>query len=467
MANALYLQEGDSGTTVSLITGTLKLRMGTWQMSTPDPVGEWKEQSYGPAYSFRSYGRLIETFDLVAKDTAANIRTGVKAIEDMLEKARLWHTRKMLKNPIWLVMQGEGESLRRSLVYGGALRFSGIGGSSPLLEGSAVNAQLTLQRHPLWENTSWTTYNSGVVQMLGGIHSPSSSNVGTAPGRIRQMTVGENTGKAAKLWVGIRDYDEGPPDKLLWEIEHGTMNDTTYTGTGSESGASPYGSSLYNKRTVIYSAADTANIKRITITVLQGLNGYLNYAGMVGRYLVLMRAKVPSGTTVVFQLRAGYYGETDAAHRIVNTVYYAGTGSAYRLIELGKFSIPISRYDGGTNEIETTELQLWMQRVGGTGNVDLDAFVLIPAEHMVCIDTSTATIPYTTYWINVFPDEQVIVKSSIPTVMSIPVFSSQDFYWPTKGTVIGVAAERLAGSILNDSVTVVSYVYPRWLSYRV
>lgn len=466
MTNALYLQEGDSGTTVSLLTGTLKLRMGTWQMRAPEPTGEWKDQPYGAQYTFKNYPRVTETFDLFAVNTAANIRTGVKAIEDLLEKARYWHTSiASHSSPIWLVARSEGETARRALVYGGALRFSTLGGASPLLEGNGINAQLVIQRHPLWENLASQDFSQASVNTLGGKFAPTTAAPGTAPGRIQSCGVAPTGGAIiGRFWLGARETGAGTADfKSVWECESAWHKGTDTTLSGV-SGASPSGST--NNMLTCSFATVSANAERMTIKVSDVVSG--NALHSVGRYVVLLRTRVASGVNVVFQLRLGFMGNTDSRNRIVNTVYHAGTsGTNWRLVELGAISIPANlNMSDSANSCGSTQLQLWVERVSASGSIDLDCLVLIPADHYVKCDGINNMYYPEAVVINSLPNEiqwaHWYTTGAQATVDLLPA----SWYYPVSNGLVVFAAESSTGGGLTNVADISFYTRPRWLSYR-
>jgi len=197
-------------------------------------------------------------------------------------------------------------------------------------------------------------------------------------------------------------------------------------------------------------------------------------ANMPGRYLVLLRAKVLANTNVVFQLRYGYSGSTDTMHAISNTIYYAGTGAAYRLIELGNISIPASPYYAAPSQLNnkavTTDLQLWMQRVAGTDDVQLDALILIPCDHMIHVDDLDDITLNDKCYVITTPDDRTLANRYKLTggayyVGEVTTAPTPEFYWPAAGGLAVFAAERSASSVLDDWATLTMQTFSRWHTY--
>lgn len=473
MAQSLYLQVGDAGASANLLTGTLK-NPTTWLTRGAHPAAAWQQSPYGAQYTFQYYPPLTEIFDLVAKDSAANIRTAIKAIEAILETARLWHAGQT-KDPVWLVAASNGETIRRALVYDGSISLAGQASSVPLLEKPALNATLILDRHPLWEPaTANTQINAQILNCLGGQYA-AAVGPSSAPHRIYYAALTPYvTTAVSRFWLGFRETSNGTTGiTFLWELEDGDISDPTYTTLTTEVGASPYGSVANNRLTVGYNVLDTTNLKRVTIGV-KDIPGITAAANMPGRYLVILRAKVLANTNVVFQLRYGYSGSTDAMHRISNTIYYAGTGAAYRLIELGNISIPASPYYAAptalNNKAYTTDLQLWIQRVDGTDDVQLDCLILIPCDHIIHVDDLDDINLNDKCYIVTTPDERTLANrykltGGVFHVGEITTQPSPDFYWPGAGAIAVFAAERSASSILDDYAYLSMYTFSRWHTY--
>ena len=80
MAKVLRIADITQGTTVNILSGALGMEQSTWRTR-------------------QAGDRVIETMDLVAVDTDANIMAGEAAINNALYETRRWHRDPLLGRP--------------------------------------------------------------------------------------------------------------------------------------------------------------------------------------------------------------------------------------------------------------------------------------------------------------------------------------------------------------------------------
>jgi hypothetical protein len=470
MAAVLRLANVGQTTTVDLLGSALKLRAGRWGTRTPAQESQWQYAPFGAAASFQRYSPIVETFELTGQGSGATLLAAVGALEAFQEKARRWHNDPLADESVWLEWHAAGENTKRSLVYDLGVQYPASLGMAPLMPFGALAAQLTITRHPLWENVDTDTYTTPTLSCLGGQWALTPGAACTAPARIRKLILNgvSGSGPLYRVWVGIRPVYAGFTNFLsTWECEDsdallGTDADRQ-TGGGASGGGWV--------RVTFATAA--GSVKRLTIKVADVTS---NYQDQLGHYQLLCRCKVDSGTAVALDIRQGSAGMADADH-VVNEPAYI-TNTSWQLIELGRVQIPPSgwRAAHGNNDIvKSTQFQLWAERLSGTGYLHLDCLVFIPATHFVKVEGAAiqyqagSPAPFT-YPAEIITDENdtrtalAYLAATSPAAVLQPV--DQEWYLPTDGGLLVLAAERQAEHVLAEYVYPVMYTHPRWLSFR-
>lgn len=469
MAAILRLITNDGLVYADLLNGVLKLRAGLWATRAAVAEGEFKPAGYGAQFEFKQYGTLSESFELFGEGTVSALRTACYKIDQLLEIARRWHLGQEFTNCVWLEWAGEGENARRALIYNGALEISSTLGASPLQESGYLNARLTLTRHPFWEASAGEWLNPGALNCTGGYAAITPTWSYTAPARIYNSILNgvSGSGTLYRIWAGIRENLAGVSDfTSIAECEDGTLG--TDAALGSESGASPTGSTTDNKVTVSFSTV-TTNAKRVTISLSTFCSGDTDH--MIGRYLVLVRCKAGASTTVALEARAGATLQGDPPD--TNRPAYLDNTS-WRLIEAGEVLFPPT---GRSMPSFGCELQLWAERISGSGSLTLDAVILIPSRHLLKIEGAdchyvayTPPLPNVSYPVHVYrdPNEQIDATADISSGAADEplVWEEHDWYLPMGGGLLVIACERETEHVLTDELEPQIYIYPRYATYR-
>lgn len=416
--------------------------------------GTFKVQNW---QSRMAAGQAIETFGLVAEGSDAGIISAENSLADLLYKAERFIKDPLEGTSIWLEANAASETAKRAFVYNGQLVPSMQRNISPLLGKNGAYFQLGLTRNPAWESVASTTgVSASALSVVGGMLSLA-DNGGTLDGRLSLLSLTGATvgGALTRFWLGIRPTYAGTGTFTpVWECEDGTNGtDATDTADASCSGGS--------KVRVDFATVAT-NAMRMFTTVITNI---ATPTHAVGRYLVLVRAMVTSGT-VAMQMRTGYaQSQNLTPHK---TVYISNTSA--ELIELGEITIPPFGYRSdvqGTNAVRQFMLQLWAERISGSGSLDLDCFILIPSEHMFYAD-GAELLAISGHAVNfyTFEDEQRVAIHYISDYPQANLeYAPTDWVYPKDGGVLVVAAQRDGAQVITDTLDVEYTMYPRWRTY--
>jgi len=372
MAKLLDLNCDDTVHSYNLLTGTLALVEGTRQI-TP------------------SEGVISETMDLISAvgSTDQNIIRAENEINEIGYLARQWGTDRSRTFTCWLEENAASETKRRALLKDCIVMRKEGANTSLLLGRQGVSLwTLYLSYRELWEPASAEALAFTTKSLWGGHFqaTPSARLEGVLDGRISEAKASTFSASMGELWLGIRSPRESgvtlPDFTPVFELEYGTtlIADTTKT---SEVGASPSGSSTNNRLTCTF--ATSANMAdRVQLSVqqalTQGVGGSAVFTSMIGRYMVLLRAKVDSGTTARIRL---YSGNTNGMRPFRDIDI---TNTVYRLIPIGEINIPSVSFRfevGGSTGIAGNHLlKIGAERISGAGSLFLDALCLIPSDHL-------------------------------------------------------------------------------------
>ncbi len=476
MASSLRLVvEGEPGSAIDLLTGTLKLAQGSWSTRAPQPEGKYKPQGLGTSFEFQQFGTITETIDLLGTDSSTNLRAATYAIERLLERCRRWHLNPLYQESIWLEWAAEGESARRALIYTGALSILSSPRSNPFVDATALRVRLALTRHPLWESSTAILPDPGTVSTLGGTLWVTPSVASTAPQRIGVLQLTGLTTLTAplkKVWLGVRNYYDGATYfNPVWECENGTLG--TDAALATHTTASPTAEA--NNYVSVSFATVATDAKRLSIYTLQNSTVPND---QVGRYMVLARCRVGAGTTVALTMRTGMYPDTDDNHVPNAPAYVTGTGWHYE--ELGRVQIPLSGLRSGWADwggsTAYTQIQLWAERLDGAGILDLDCLIMVPTDSYAHVEG--CNIDYLAHPLLPSSYPLLLRTSESDQVSAIaylaPAYEAggpvsvkaetENWYLQPGGGVLVLAAEGETAHVLGESIYVTPLLYPRWLS---
>lgn len=190
-----------------------------------------------------------------------------------------------------------------------------------------------------------------------------------------------------------------------------------------------------------------------------------------GRYRVLMRyRKSVSGDTINVRLQWGSNAEP-----ITNTSVALPSGTGRRYVDLGDVQVPIgadgvTKLDGTTREVLGIHLAVQAERAAGTGNLDMDVLLLVPADDRLAVVQWYPTTGPTYSWVDgvndaVFATDgserttraQLVALGGLPAVS--PGVTNRIF-------VIGDVHPSATNDDITKTMTIVPSYLPRYLYVR-
>jgi hypothetical protein len=166
--------------------------------------------------------------------------------------------------------------------------------SEPLLELPTIYEQLAITRHPYFESLTSATTNTTGISTLGGVWDLSGTiSGGRVDGRINRLEVDAGLGdNVSLLWIGIADDEHisGTYDPVA-ECGDGTVidsADTSIVSTTMETDFVNDATMQYRFSVPLSDFASTTN-------------------DFIGRHVILIRAKVDSGTEVGIRASTGWW----------------------------------------------------------------------------------------------------------------------------------------------------------------
>ena len=464
MTEWLKIADASNSNAVDLVSGRFKVARGGWVPKGAGPTMKPRPRPWGGSADFINYGRVTETIDLIAEGTNAQLITGLHDIDVNLEEARRFFVDPMAYYSYWLEYEIDSETARkRVLLYNGKVQLvSKPGDQGGFLDGKAF-ARLALERHPAWEKTSRDTFTRSSLNCFGGAWGLTgyAADTGSLPGRIHKLDLygdASGSGPIYRWWIGIRGEDTGITDfESKWQCEDGDASMDADTTAGATTMVTTF-------------SADASFKQRFEISLYDAM-GAGNYHHNVGRYLVLARVKHgTTGMTTGIEMRYGMGNdETFVANE---RVYHSeNSSSIWRLIPLGEIKVPPEGWKYSTanltSSIRQFEIQIWAERLEGSGSLSFDAFVMIPSEHMVTLDkcyTAAGTDNNRSFEIYTLEDDEHycrIEESNIPACL--PEVSYTDWYMPISPGVMVIAGEQdTGGSVTTDTIDLSMWHYSRF-----
>lgn len=399
-----------------------------------------------------------EVWEIVIKDTAANIRNNIQDLTDLAAMAREWQQDKLQDSEIVLRWRTEGEGIKQSLIH--KIEITPLDDTVIDIDLSTGTAKyrIAITRDTAWtSDTALTSSNVATHSSLGGQWNLSGSRSGgdyPAYLGITSLQASAGNGTLDKLWLGIHPLREwGTPIQTLLELEDGVM------GTDTSS--------------ITETAASGGNTAECTFATQAGMKHRVSYAfsstdhSQSGYYHVLLRARLDSSTTIVgVRMSLGFLAFGDQVpHSKHTTQYIDGSdgGTLYALIPMGTVMLPPTGLRDPMGFIGAAETSFWSnlrfhieaQRISGTGKLRLDALILIPAEHSVYVDKMNLAA---TEWVRILADQEgnmsAITENSGSTSLSnYPIVSDTGMYpytYPREGGILVVAAQRDKNSYKDD-----------------
>lgn len=412
-----------------------------------------------------------------------NLATTLQGLHDM----QIWAQRYLQsvddRRPVWLHAQLSGETMeRRALVYGIEATFR----SGWFDAESATYMQelvLVVERGP-WEALVSIygvdeTLQTGAVVSFDYTAAPGIDVGGDLPARIEELRVYTKPDSATdeydRFWIGLRSaarHGTLANFRPLWECETSATLENGASLT-TDSTASPGGTG--NTKVQVSGSATATWLRRCTRS-MSGLTS--SYTDNYGRFLVLLRAKVASGTWNV-QMRYTHQSAVVLATGPVVEV----SNTSWDIHEMGVVELPLRDVQAvqvGTAPFTIDRYlsyEIWAERTSGTGALDLDCTINLPVDEGFCIAKGASLdFSLTGYCarltVGMAPQERLGALGIIPvttiaeTVSGVPMLSAQEFYLPTGDGRIYIVFAGTYASDLADGISAYVSWYNRWLSLR-
>jgi hypothetical protein len=140
---------------------------------------------------------------------------------------------------------------------------------------------------------------------------------------------------------------------------------------------------------------------------------------------------------------------------------------------MGEIQLPL--YGNRTHSFLETmtliRLNLEARAVSGSGSLMADAFVMIPAEHLMVWNDATIAASDEGGYVETQEDGRVVgvvVRGTSPdeTVDEFAAVTTHNWRFPKGGGVFIIAAQRVGGtSVVTDQIDVSLIMRKRWLGY--
>ena len=425
-----------------------------WRTETLDLLSDegsgWRATGWNPSVAMVQYQLspepVTEKIDAVVDcDSAESLIAAIQQMGEMARMASTYVRDETTDEPVYLRAQMDDESSRyavvRSIEY--ELLSPPISATGHITENRA-KVRLSITRDPYWETHSYTEDDDD-ISTVGGELSYTILR-GDAPARLwRTYLHGvSGSGELDTFWLGIRSENKHGAYGIsnfesVWDCEDGsnlTGGDCADTADGDAHGG-----------TMVKCDFATASgwHERWRLEVNDVTASYSNQAG---RYLMLLRCRVTSGTAEILALTGlvwfGHY------HR-QNVVEIDDTDYVYK--EIGVIEIPC-------NFSFMYGVDLWARRTAGSGDLYMDCIVMIP------IDEGFAK----------FEDGEVVSGGGIiearveernhPVVYPNYPFVMTNWALPPGDGMFVAAAQRTSLQDLDDEFGIEVQCYPRILSMR-
>lgn len=427
--------------------------------------------------------RLMWTCTLAKAETPANIRTAVNDLRLFLNAAMEYVADPISEYSLYFRWQTGGEEAKRSLVYSYTLEPLDNDVEDIHLEANAARYVLSLTLAASFEEREAQTVTQNSVSSVGGAWNLSSLiQGGEVPGRIPLLKVGVNSSSVnfEKMWIGIRPLRGGvgaAGTNFYFDpvLDLSTQYSLGVTGV-SNSTSQPNTVNSQHMEDDFSGGEDLAF--KFSYNLGSSANAYL------GRYLVLLRCKITSGSGVCLARVSTSYSSPEYSKPVAlgTTQYISNT--AWRFVELGEIELPGGRGHSSL-DLQSLRVNLETGRASGDAELGTDCLVLIPAEHYVTwsgADFGTSDNPDTEAWIMTHPDNSVegYVVGPSSGFLAFGYGQSYDYAeiggrnwgYPHErpsfnGGVLVVAAERSSLSNASDRADFEIEVKRRWQTYRV
>jgi len=417
---------------------------------------------------------VVESIPVRVRAANANgLATALQGVHAMQKLAAEYWADQAQNTPVWLHQQLDGETgERRALV-----RRIEIVPQSWLDEPAPemlVPVELRVERHPYWERTAALTFNPATEESSPAfMHDYTGGSAADVVGDVSARVKVKFSNTENRVWAGFRSAARhGTPANFeyLWECEDGNNNgnETGISDTSDVTASASY------RVTVSESDLNWDGEEHMCLYIrLSDIT--TNYSDQFGSFVWLLRAMVTAGTWRVHLRWA--YGNTDPDVG-VGSLYVSSEkvdfdNDTWDLVEMGICDIPIRDLkaitisDQGASADSNFLVEIWAERVSGSGNLYLDCLCLIPRDEGYIASGPTRRSS-TAVWVYCSPRDEFtdIQASAAPGFADFVPLAPENFYAPLGDGRLVVAFAQSAASYIDDVLDFEGTYFPRWLSLR-
>lgn len=375
---------------------------------------------------------------------------------------------------VWLRAQLHGETYARQSYVLSGKRSNQIRVSSPaMLSNTLMQYTLGLTRMAAWEDNEPLTIVAGTA---GSVSAHGGKIAYSIPGdlnaRIALTKIIPSDGASTfdEFWIGVKSelYGGVTPSNFVSFWGFDKRGNTGVTGDDTSASSDATAVSGVNLATTFSAAPGLAYRIVVPANLVTA-----NVNDQRGRYVVLLRCK-SSNSSLVVNVRAGSgYNYPGALYSFSHgeLLQLSNFATGWNYYALGEFDLPpISGvYD---LDMHYAAIALEAEKVSGSGNLIMDGFLLIPAEHFIHIETATLMA-------NSFPHRLYIVTTPdlhYRSTLSLTISGNEHILeqdpidqinWslpPGAGAIVCGASS--ANSLLANLLTPIFEIYPSYATLR-
>lgn len=421
----------------------------------------WRATGWDTSVEIARYGErpgmIKEKIDaIVERSSHDTLAASVQAMGKMARLASMYARDRTTDEEVWLHAKmtnetGERRALVRSIEY--EILTPTISATGYAKENQA-KARVTIKRDD-WEAIASYTANSGEVSTIGGTLAYS-SYPGDTRARLWRTALDGRSGSGIldTFWLGIRSEDKHGVNGIthfesVWDCEDG---DNLSGGDCSDvADADAHGGTTVR----CTFATNPGWYKRWLLRVAQ-VSAYEQW--QAGRYLMLLRCRVGSATTVELCAITGWILSNSTRSQNIFTV---DDETDYIYKEIGIIEIPVL-YPGNYG------VGMWARRTAGSGYLYMDCIVMIPIDEAFC-KLEDGILAYSSDAIKMYVDARGVIDAcqydGVSPEYLLP-FSASNWSLPPGDGLFVVAAQREALQDKDDTFTLEPSGYPRYLSLR-
>jgi len=396
-----------------------------------------------------------------------NLAVLIQSLDEKIKQAN-WQRQSVEPYSIWLrAKMGNETGIRQALVLAarrspGVQLFDNVAGSNDI----AREYQLGLERIPWWETEQSVTFTQASVNSLGGASAYGGTPIkGTHPARIANAFINGLDASLSDVWMGLRTARFGTLSefKPVWNLRLAGVFGTDTTG-----GASNPDATAQDGFKVVVAFSSSVFLPRLYIKVADIEATPSKRRSQRGRFSLLMRAKVTSTAVARVRIGNGYVGSTTYDFKDRVTI----SSTSWKLYAMGEVRIAPSRlktfYVDSDFLFSGAGFRLDAERVSGSGNLELDCFILIPtAEGSLHLNSVGGFTTSDTANVDNRADGELSgFVSTSGTPIETLALDARDWGLPPPSGNFIVAGQRPTESVKTDTIQIIGNLYERYATLR-